>query len=199
MHIGFDVTKRTVKKAAVGVAAITLTVLATASSCDESPGDQESKRTQGGYKGLVAGQPAKQMAYSPTRRAANFWIETWDSPNKLSYVYLQSASGKMLGYYIFKGLPVSYCVSLTPPDQVDDGDGTGDYGVARKAPSVDGVYYGSGDCARYYGIDASTGAYVEYTTGTGINVLLFDQPLPSNQNVEPLGYSEVKGNKVVKR
>ena len=53
-----------------------------------------------------------------------------------------------------------YCVSLTPPDQVN---GRGDYGVVRKAPSVDGVYYGQGDCSRYFGIDATTGGYVEYT------------------------------------
>jgi hypothetical protein len=59
------------------------------------------------------------------------------------------------------------------------------------APGVDGVYYSGGQCNSYYGKDATTGAYVEYTAGLGINVLLFDEPLP-RQDVEPLGPTSVE-------
>lgn len=35
------------------------------------------------------------MKYSPTRETINKWIETWDKPGKLSYVYLQNANGEV--------------------------------------------------------------------------------------------------------
>ncbi|WP_433465169.1 hypothetical protein [Spirillospora sp. CA-128828] len=187
MHVEFTVTRAHLRR--------TLVLLATAAvalfslvSCTDSSGEQEQDRTLGGYTKLVTQQPSQTMSYSPTRNTANFWIKTWDKPGKLSYVYLQNSDGDLLGYYVFKGLPVPYCVSLTPPDQVS---GRGDYGVVRKAPSVDGVYYGQGDCSRYFGIDATTGGYVEYTAGLGINVLLYDQPLPNHPNVKPLGRTRI--------
>ncbi|MFI0356975.1 hypothetical protein [Actinomadura sp. 9N407] len=194
MHVEFTVTREHVRRILLLVAAATAVVI-TFSGCTESSGKKEQKRTLGGYDQLVAKQPSETMTYSPTRNTANFWIKTWNKPGKLSYVYLQNGDGDLLGYYIFKGLPVPYCVSLTPPDQ---GQGNNEYGVVRKAPAVDGVYYGEGDCSRYFGIDATTGAYIEYTTGLGINVLLYDQPLPNDPNVKPLGRSRVdKNGKVV--
>lgn len=131
------------------------------------------------------------MDYSPTRETINFWVDTWDEPGKLSYVYLQSATGDLLGYYILKGLPVSYCAALTPTYDLLDVKGD-DMGPALQVPSpgVDGAYYSGGQCSSYYGQDATTGAYVEYTAGLGINVLLYDAPLP-RQDVEPLGPSTV--------
>lgn len=187
MHVEFTITRIQLRRALVllalaGVAMITLV------SCTDGAGKQEQKRTLGGYSRLVAQQPSQTMNYSPTRNTANFWINTWNKPGKLSYVYLQNGDGDLLGYYVFKGLPVPYCVSLTPPDQVN---GNGDYGVVRKAPAVDGVYYGEGDCSRYFGIDATTNSYVEYTAGLGINVLLYDKPLPNNPNVKPLGHTRI--------
>ncbi|MFG2091497.1 MULTISPECIES: hypothetical protein [unclassified Spirillospora] len=187
MHVEFTITRSDLRRflvllAMAGVALITL------AGCTEDAGDEEQDRTLGGYTRLVAQQPSKTMNYSPTRNTANFWIETWNKPGKLSYVYLQNGDGDLLGYYVFKGLPVPYCVSLTPPEQVS---GTSDAGVVRKAPAVDGVYYGQGDCDRYFGIDATTNSYVEYTAGLGINVLLYDQPLTNRPNVEPLGHTRI--------
>jgi hypothetical protein len=145
------------------------------------------------YAKLVAAEPAHAMSYSPSRATINFWIDTWGKdPNKLSYVYLQNADGKLLGYYVLKGLPVSYCAGLTPPYQWVDipGDG-GDTKEQAPAPGVDGVYYSGGQCMSYFGRDATTNAYIEYTAGLGINVLLYDQPLPNNPNVAPLGPTSV--------
>lgn len=187
MHVEFTITRTDLRRflvllAIAGVALITL------AGCTDDAGDEEQERTLGGYERLVAQQPSKTMNYSPTRNTANFWIETWNKPGKLSYVYLQNGDGDLLGYYVFKGLPVPYCVSLTPPEQVS---GTSEAGVVRKAPAVDGVYYGQGDCDRYYGIDATTNSYVEYTAGLGINVLLYDQPLTNRPNVKPLGHTRI--------
>lgn len=187
MHVEFTITRSDLRRFLV-LLAITGVAMITLAGCTNDAGDEEQDRTLGGYTRLVAQQPSKTMNYSPTRNTANFWIETWSKPGKLSYVYLQNGDGDLLGYYVFKGLPVPYCVSLTPPEQVS---GTGDAGVVRKAPAVDGVYYGQGDCSRYYGIDATTNSYVEYTAGLGINVLLYDQPLPNNPNVKPLGHTRL--------
>jgi hypothetical protein len=51
---------------------------------------------------------------------------------------------------------------------------------------VDGVYYSGGECNTYYGKDATTGSFIEYTVGLGINVLLYNQPLPNHPNVPNL-------------
>jgi hypothetical protein len=187
MHVEFTITREDLRRALVLLAIAGMALFGLA-ACTDDAGDQEQDRTLGGYSKLVAQQPSKTMGYSPSRNTANFWIETWSKPGKLSYVYLQNADGDLLGYYVFKGLPVPYCVSLTPPDQVN---GRGDYGVVRKAPAVDGVYYGEGDCGRYFGIDATTNSYVEYTAGMGINVLLYDRPLPNHPNVKPLGQTRI--------
>jgi hypothetical protein len=183
MHVEFTITRAHVRRAFL-LLAVAVAAIVALGGCTDSSGQQEQKRTLGGYDRLVARQPSETMSYSPSRNTANFWIRTWNKPGKLSYVYLQNSNGDLLGYYVFKGLPIPYCVSLTPPDQVT---GTTESGHLRKAPAVDGVYYGDGDCSRYFGMDATTGAYVEYTAGLGINVLLYDQPLPHNPNVKPLG------------
>ena len=93
----------------------------------------------------------------------------------------------MLGYFIFVGLPVSYCTSLVPPFQFIDhySAGTGTVGFSVAAPSVDGTYSSASNCGTMYGRDATTGAYIEYTTGFGINAFVSDQPLPW-QNEEAL-------------
>lgn len=167
------------KKLAI-VAALTAAILATGGACDDSnkSSDRERAVVDSTFDKLQASQPAHSMDYSPTRATKNFWIDTWGrTPGKLSYVYLQAADGHMTGYYILVGLPVSYCTSLVPTFDVHDFSGGG--GVVTPRQSMDGTWStGSGGCSTYYGRDATTGAYIEYTVGLGNNVLLFDQPLP---------------------
>lgn len=180
-----------VKRTLAALAA--LAALFALAACEDQPSSQqqEANRQQSSYDRLTAGQPAKTMSYSPTRETINFWIDTWDEPNKLSYVYLQASNGQLVGYYIFKGLPVSYCASLTPNYRIRDGDST-DGDLVLPAPAMDGVYYGgSGSCSTYYGRDATTDSYLEYTVGTGISALIYEQPLP-RQDVEPLGFTKVE-------
>lgn len=157
-------------------------------STGKSSTAKEAKVQQGSYDALVNKQPAHAMNYSATRDTVNFWIDTWKKPNKLSYVYMQNADGVLEGYYVFKGLPVSYCAALTPTYKVRD---SSNGNLMLPAPSVDGVYYSGGQCNTFYGRDATTNAYIEYTAGLGINVLIYDQPLPNHPNVPPLGFTKL--------
>lgn len=176
---------------AAGAAALALTLFGTVAACGATgePDSSQSERDTGnsGYDALVAAQPAHTMQYSPTRNTKNFWIDTWGKPGKLSFVYLQSSDGRLLGYYVLEGLPVNYCTSLTPPFDIN----ASDYGkVVVPRPSVDGTWSGGGSCNTYYGKDATTGTYIEYTAGLGINVLLYDQPI--GRQAEPLGKTRIE-------
>jgi hypothetical protein len=151
----------------------------------------ETDIQQSNYDKVSKSQPAHTMPYSPTRDTVNFWIDTWKKPGKLSYVYLQAANGELIGYYIFKGLPVSYCVSLTPNYTfVDPKDDDVNQAYQVPAPSIDSVYYSGGQCNSYYGRDATTNSYIEYTVGNGQNVLLYERALP-RQDVKPLGFTTI--------
>lgn len=178
-----------------------LTLASTGCGVGQGSGQQsESNTQQSNYDRLVHQEPAHTMSVSPTRKTINFWIDTWGhDPDKLSYVYMQGANGNLLGYYIFKGLPVNYCVSLTPNYKFVDPPGDGSDTLYQvPAPSIDGVYYSGGGCQTFYGRDATTDQYIEYTVGAGINVLIYERPLP-RQNVEPLGFTTVEEAKSATR
>jgi len=184
--------RRVIKRLILPVALLFM-IGAGASACmeDDSSQAKETNRQQSNYDRLTANQPAKSMQYSPTRDTINFWIDTWGKdPNKLSYVYLQASNGQLAGYFVFKGLPVSYCASLTPNYRIH-GDANGG-NVLTPAPAMDGVFYGGqGSCQTYYGRDATTDSYLEYTVGTGISALIYEQPL-ARQDVEPLGITKIE-------
>lgn len=178
----------------VTILAIVMLALATmgASECEPSSDDkaqQAERKSQGtNYTDLQKKQPATSMDYSPTREGLNKWMETWGEENKISYVYLIASNGQKVGYYVFEGLPVSYCASLTPPDEIEENGGDRDQ--VMKAPSMDGVYYSGSQCNQYFGFDATTGSYIEFSIGSGINFFVTEEPLPS-QDVEPLGFTKI--------
>lgn len=195
MHIVNTLRRRPGRATLVVAAGVVAAIMLGASSCgDESEAQADERATQQeNYERLTRQHPAEQAQYSSTRETINFWIQTWGAePGKLSYVYLLASNGQMIGYFIFEGLPVSYCASLTPTYRWEDipGDGS-DVDTMVPAPAMDGVYYSGGQCNAYYGRDAVSGAYMEYTVGNGISALVFDQPLP-RQDVEPLGVATVE-------
>lgn len=177
------------------IAVLTLIGLLFVTGCegdiDGAAADERIARDQA-FERLQSGQPGIGMSWSPTRENINFWATTWEKPGKLSYVYLMASNGQLVGYYIFEGLPISYCASLYPTydfvDSPDDGDSAWDFQVP--APSLDGVYYSGGQCTQYFGKDATTGSYLEFSAGQSINFLVYEEPLP-RQDVEPLGFTQV--------
>lgn len=172
-----------------------LAALLALTACD--PGqptsqEEEGERRQRSYDTLIERQPGETMEYSPTRETINFWVSTWEQEGKLSFVYLMAGNGQIVGYYVLEGLPVSYCAMLTPNYELIDtpSDGSSARDVLVNAPGIDGAYYSGGQCNQYYGRDATTGAYVEFSIGGSLNYLLFDEPLEAD--VEPLGFTSVE-------
>lgn len=153
-------------------------------ACEEDGAQKkETDIQQTTYEKLSEKEPALEMTNPKTRETINFFTETWNKKDQLAYVYLQNNEGKMIGYYVLDGSPVSMCTSLTPNYRIHS---TGNGKVTTPAPGTDGVYRGDEDCSRYYGKDASTGAYIEFTVGLGINMLLYTEPLENHPNVENL-------------
>lgn len=175
----------------------TTTTLLTATACtgdDNSTQGSESKARQAGYDQMVKAQPADIMSYSPTRETINAWIDTWDEPGKLAFVYLQDANGQY-GYFVTQGPPVSYCAMLTPTYEFRRPyDGSGQNGHIVPAPGMDGAYYSGNQCNSYYAMDATTGAYLEFTIGANQSYFLYDQPqmLPAFEAAEPLGPTDIE-------
>ncbi|THA72451.1 hypothetical protein E6R60_26325 [Streptomyces sp. A0642] len=180
---------------ALAVTGLALGATACSEEADSSSRAKENTARQSNYDKLVARQPSHTLTYSPTRDTKNFWIDTWGkTPNKLSYVYIQNANGEY-GYFVLKGLPVTYCVSLLPPEQksrVDVGEYEGDAYI--QAPSMDGTFSSNSNCDAYYGKDASTGAYVEFSVGQNQSYFLYDKPLdlPQFKDAKPLGPTTLK-------
>lgn len=190
-----------------GIAVIAVGGLAFgATSCTEPPKDtarkDEGKSRLNNYQRLVKNQPVHTGPYSPTRETKNFWIDTWmHDPNKLSYVYIQNAKGEY-GYYVLKGLPVTYCVSLLPPETPGtlSDDDSGWHQEFVQGPSMDGTYSSNTNCNSYYGKDAVTGAYVEFSVGQNQSYQLFDQPidLPQYRGAQPMGPTTLSEAKKVR-
>lgn len=172
------------RKLLIGLALMLISVVVL-TACEESEAEKSEKGVQdGNYERLVKMEPAKEVTNPKTRETVNFFTETWNEKDQLAYVYLQNSDGDMIGYYALDGPPVSMCTALTPPDRLA-GSGYHD-STLRQAPGIDGVFRSAEDCSRYYGKDATSGAYIEFTVGMGINMLLYTEPLTNHPNVENL-------------
>lgn len=165
-----------------------LVIIGVLGACEleESAQKKETNVQQTTYEKLSELEPALEMTNPKTRETINFFTETWNQKGQLAYIYLQNSNGDMIGYYVLDGPPVSMCTSLTPNYRIA-GHGEGKF--VTPAPGTDGVYYGEGDCNRYYGKDASSGTYIEFTVGMGINMLLYTEPLTNQPNVKSLSPS----------
>lgn len=175
------------------VAAIVIVILLALTGCTgggSSPAEEAMKAREQGVAQIRANQPVHPMGYSPTLDNINHWADTWGQEGKVSYVYMQRADGTFAGYYVLKGLPVNYCVSGSPTYDMEDlPDDGSSYARMVKAPGLDGAYYGGCDPSRYYGFDAVTGQYIEYTDGMVLTAVVSDQPLPLSKQPIPFGSS----------
>lgn len=136
-------------------------------------------------------QPTEDMPYSPTAETINEWIRTWRVEGKLSFAYIQDMNGDY-GYYVLEGLPVSYGASIDENYEVHT---NGTDGIAiSPAPAQDGVFY-SGGFQSYYGFDATTGMYMEWSVGMGQNYFVYEEPmnhLAHLQDATPQGNTTIE-------
>lgn len=180
--------KRITRVVVAAAAALALGAGLTACEDDSSQG-KETRAKQKGYDQLVANQPAGRMEYSPTREAINEWVKTWGKRGKLSYVYIQNGKGEY-GYFVMKGMPVARCQMLTPTEKVDSATNGR---VVVALPGMDGTYSSGSMCDTYYGFDATTGVFMEFTVGTNQSFFLFDKPMtmPEYASAKQLGPTSV--------
>lgn len=162
------------------ISLLAIGLLAGCNDGDTKNSRNETKSTDKSIDRLIAGTPAHTCEKCPTRKTINFWIDTWNVPGQLAFTYIRTGNPESDGYYVLDGPPVSYCAALTKTwtyeGTPDDDSSVLDQKVPRR--SLDGVYYSGGQCSAYYGRDASTGAYIEFSIGQGQNYFLSTQPLP---------------------
>lgn len=174
-------------RALIGLTALTL--LFAACGGEGKSTNSERKAQTSSYDQAVAAEPAHGCGSGcPTRHTINAWVDTWKVKGQLAFTYILNNAGDKVGYYVLQGPPVSSCAALTPTYKFVDvaGDGA-DTRYQVPAPSLDGVFYSGGQCNAYYGIDASTGSYLEFSIGGALNYLLSSQPLAIEADVKPLG------------
>lgn len=170
---------------------------ASTASCDEKPKPQtsqtESQMRDEVYEYLAENFPISEADYSNDRVNIDFWVDTWAtaevSEGKLTFVYLMGMNGDLIGYFVLDGLPTAKCKMGTPPYDFENVDGGQyNYDVQVPAPGLTGTYStGAGECGTYFGRDALTGAYIEWTA---ISQLVYDQPLGLPEGVEPPALSQ---------
>lgn len=175
----------------IGIILVALAAIGLAGCRNNNDAGQkaESGIQQSNYDQLAQAQKAHRMTYSPTRDSINAWIDTWNVRGQLAFTYMLS-NGEKIGYYVFQGPPVSYCASLTPNYKLIDPGGSDNNGdITVNAPSIDGVFYSGGQCATYYGKDATTGQIIEFSIGNGLNYVTTTQPL--YLNLPAYGYTKI--------
>lgn len=184
---------------AVMVAMLGLGAVACEDEPDKSGVSREDASRTRNQNDLIAKQPAHKVKHSPGRDTKNAWIDTWgQEQGKLAYVYIQNGNGQY-GYFVFVGPPVSYCTSLVPPYTKTGIDvyQSGQQQAIVPAPGMDGLYSSSSNCNVYYGIDAVSGKYVEFSIGMNQSYILFSEPstLPMYKSAAQMGPSSIEAAK----
>ena len=120
---------------------------------------KEMTLTEENHKRLVKAVPAPKMTDSQERRQLKKYLEYWNNPNRLSYIYLMSRSGTIISYYTIKG-KVTYCRSkLTTREQLvkspfyykySSGSSSVNLTSAIESPGLDGSYGPSEDAIFFF-------------------------------------------------
>lgn len=125
---------------------------------------------------LLQNQPIPKIENSQERANLIRRLETFNTPDKISYIYLVNY-GKVMAFYTVKGKVSSVNSMLTTTEQVVDGEGNQcDYGNTAgtcyvvASPDIDGSYGSNGDAIFFF---TTEGAYVEWKG----DYMLADQPL----------------------
>lgn len=117
----------------------------------------EMTLTEENHQRLVKAVPAPKLKDSLERRNLVKFLEYWNNPSRLSYIYLVSRSGTVIAHYVIKG-KVTYCCSkLTTRDQLVEAPFVSTYsnsGINKtskiESPGLDGSYGPSEDAIFFF-------------------------------------------------
>lgn len=123
---------------------------------------------------LVTAVPMPQLTNSQERTNIAKRAELFNSPDKLSYIYLLSF-GKVMAFYTVQGKVSSLNSFMSPQEQIVGADGTPCQSgwtvcFTVQAPDVDGSYGNNPDGIFFF---TTEGAYVEWKG----DYMMSDQPL----------------------
>lgn len=129
----------------------------------------------------VVAVPLPELDNSLERLNIKKRLETFDEPNKVSYIYLINY-GKIMAFYTIKGKVTSGNKRLTSSmKQVTEHVDCGQYGCdnvsVMEAPELDGSY---GSSAPYIYFWTTENAYVQWSS----DYMLVDQPLKLSSQPE---------------
>ena len=131
---------------------------------------QEQQAVKDNQQKLAVAVPLPQLNNSLERINIKKRLETFDNPNKVSYIYLVNF-GKVMAFYTIKGKITSGNKRLTSDQTLNPCDG-GEYNqdCIMSAPELDGTY---GTSAPYIFFWTTEGVYVQWSG----DYMLVDQPL----------------------
>ena len=130
---------------------------------------QQTKQDQVSVQSrALAAQPVPVVNYFLERKTVAKWVERWDKPSVVCYVYLIS-QGQFIGYYVSDGKPVSTQSYLIPEDKIEYAGGA----QVRQAQDIDGTYGSNNPGIRFF---TASGIAVEYG-GSNYSYLYSDSKL----------------------
>lgn len=158
------------KKWLLVVPLLILPMLLTGCQVDSSTPVSEQQQVADTHAKQVTAVPLPELTNSLERINIKKRLETFDNPNKVSYIYLVSY-GKVMSFYTIKGKITSGNKRLTSSQQVIDCD-TGEYtgSCITEAPELDGSY---GSSAPYIFFWTTDGTYIQWSG----DYMMADQPL----------------------
>ena len=141
---------------------------------DIQTANREQDLTDLNQAGLLVSQPPPKLEYSLERENIIKRTNLWNSPNKVSYIYLINY-GKVMAFYTIKGKVSSVDSQITNPEQLAARrivmqDGAHYVEGTLPSPSEDGSYGTNGKGIYFF---TTEGAYVEWAG----DYMLADQPL----------------------
>lgn len=150
-------------------------VLLVTVGCDDDRKDNtqrlEQNLTEEQQEVHLKAVPMPQLKTSQERKNLVRRLETFNTEDKVSYIYLVNY-GKVMAFYTVKGKVSSVNSLLTTPDQIVDQwhGGHGYQSHVVSSPDLDGSYGTNGDAIFFFTTD---GTYVEWKG----DYMLCDKPL----------------------
>jgi len=155
----------------IGVAlGISLVILFMSSAGQKEINRAKDQATQADIFAVAASTvPIPSVSYFTERRTIQKFMQRYDKPSVVTYVYLFNF-GQVIGYYVADGKPASIRSYLVPEEAYYSN------GATLTQPNIDGTYGEDNPGIRFF---TAEGTAVEFG-GSGAAYLYTDAPLPIN-------------------